>query len=106
MKSFISRIGFPAAFAAMVAVHTVTTDPAVNVDRRIIGVPIEVLTERPDTVIYPLNGYKRGWTEEDFRMDASPLGDSLFNFEDSLGLADSLAVTDTLPRLAARLRKS
>ena len=108
MKSFISRIGFPAAFAAMVAVHTVTADPAVNVDRRIIGVPIEVLTERPDTVIYPVDGYKRGWTEEDFRMDANPLGDSLFNFGDSLGLADSLkladslAVVDTLPKLTAR----
>ena len=108
MKSFISRIGFPAAFAAMVAVHTVTADPAVNIDRRIIGVPIEVLTERPDTVIYPVDGYKRGWTEEDFRMDANPLGDSLFNFGDSLGLADSLkladslAVVDTLPKLTAR----
>ena len=102
MKSFISRIGFPAVFAAMVAVHTVTTDPVVSPDRRIIGVPMEVLTERPDTVIYPVNGYKRGWTEEDFRMDANPLGDSLFMFEDSLGRTDSLAVTDTVPKLTAR----
>ena len=102
MKSFISRIGFPVAFAAMVAVHTVATDHGVSADRRIIGVPMEVLTERPDTVIYPVNGYKRGWTEEDFRMDANPLGDSLFNFDDSLGLMDSLALADTLPKLTAR----
>ena len=41
-------------------------------------------------------------TEEDFRMDANPLEDSLFTDIDSLGTADTLAVLDTIPKLTAR----
>lgn len=108
MKSFISRVWLPAAVAAMTVVHTVVSDPGVTTDMRLSGIAIPVVAELPDTVIYPVNGYKRGWTEEDFRMDANPLDDSLFAYGDSLALADSLAVpdslavADTLPALTAR----
>lgn len=68
MKSLFSRIGFPLAVAAMAAVHAVSTTPEVSVDMSLAGIPIEVIVERPDTVIYSTEGYKRGWTEEDFRM--------------------------------------
>ena len=104
MKSLLSRIWFPVAVAALATVSTVATDPAVNTDMRLSGISLPVVTERPDTVIYPVDGYKRGWTAEDFRMDANPLemDDSLFAAADSLGIADSLAVADTLPKLTAR----
>ena len=62
MKSFISRIGFPAVVAAIAAVHTVATGPVVRSDMSLSGAPLEMIAERPDTVIYPLNGYKKGWT--------------------------------------------
>ena len=103
MKSFISRIGFPAVVAAIAAVHTVATGPVVRSDMSLSGAPLEMIAERPDTVIYPLNGYKKGWTEEDFRMEAGPLADSLFAEGDTLAPAsDTLALADTLPKLTAR----
>ena len=99
MKSIISKIAFPAFVATMAAVHVVATDPGVTVDTRLIGVPIEVMTERPDTVIYPVNGYRRGWTEADFLMDVNTLADSL---SDDYDVSDTLAAIDTLPKLTAR----
>ena len=104
MKSLLSRIWFPVTVAALAAASTVATEPAVSTDMRLSGITLPVVTERPDTVIYPVDGYKRGWTAEDFRMDANPLemDDSLFALSDSLGLTDSLAVADTLPKLTAR----
>ena len=99
MKSIISRLGFPAFVAAVAAVHTVAFDPSVKVDSRLVGVPIEVIAERPDTVIYPVNGYKRGWTETDFLMDANTLADTL---SDDFNPADTLSPVDTLPKLTAR----
>ena len=99
MKSLFSRIGFPAFVAAIAAVHTVVSDPGVKVDSRLVGVPIEVMTERPDTVIYPVNGYKRGWTEADFSMDSNTLTDTL---ADDFDVVDTLAPADTLPKLTAR----
>ena len=100
MKSLFSRIGFPLAVAAMAAVHAVSTTPAVSVDMRLSGIPVEVIAERPDTVIYSNDGYKRGWTEEDFRMGANTIEDTLSG--DSLFVADTLSPADSLPKLTAR----
>ena len=88
MKSIISKIAFPAFVASIAALHVVATDPGVTVDTRLTGVPIAVMTERPDTVIYPVNGYKKGWTEADFMMDVNNLADSL---ADDYNPADTVA---------------
>ncbi|MBR4133789.1 MAG: hypothetical protein IKU04_04610, partial [Bacteroidales bacterium] len=98
----LSRFWLPVAVTAIAAVHTIASDPGVDAHMGLSGIPVPVITERPDTVIYPPDGYRRGWTEEDFRMDANPLEDSLFMDADSLGIYDSLAVLDTLPKLTAR----
>lgn len=105
MKNLISRIWLPVAVTTLAAFHTVGSGPGVEADMRLSGISIPVMTERPDTVIYPANGYKSGWTEEDFRLDSSPVADSLLAGTDSLVFSetgDSLAVADTLPRLTAR----
>ena len=100
MKSIVSKIAFPVVVASIAALHVVTADPGVTVDTRLTGVPIELMTERPDTVIYPVNGYKKRWTEADFKMDANTLADTL---SDDFAPADTLAApADTLPRLTAR----
>ena len=100
MKSIVSKIAFPAFVASIAALHVVATDPGVTVDTRLTGVPIAVMTERPDTVIYPVNGYKKGWTEADFMMDVNTLADSL---ADDYNPADTVAApADTLPKLTAR----
>ena len=100
MKSLISKIGFPVVVTALAIVNAVVSNPGVEVDKRIIGAPVEMVAESPDTVIYPVNGYKRGWTEADFQMEANPLDDSLF--ADTLNVADSLAPKDTVRKLTAR----
>ena len=101
MKNLISRICLPAAVTVLAAVHTVTTGPVTDTGIRLSGIDIPLITESPDTVIYPVDGYRRGWTEEDFLMDVSTLDDSLLAAGDTLGL-DSLAVLDTVPKLTAR----
>ena len=68
MKSLVSRIWFPAAVAAVAAVHTVAFEPGVSADMSLSGISVPLVAERPDTVIYPVNGYKKGWSEEDFMM--------------------------------------
>ena len=70
MKSLVSRFWLPVAVTAIAAVHTFTSVPGVNADMRLSGISVPVIAERPDTVVYPPDGYKRGWTEEDFLMDA------------------------------------
>lgn len=105
MKNLISRIWLPVAVTTLAAFHTVVSGPGVEADMRLSGISIPVMAERPDTVIYPANGYKSGWTEEDFRLNSSPVADSLLAGNDSLVFSetgDSLAVADTLPRLTAR----
>lgn len=105
MKNLISRIWLPVAVTTLAAFHAVVSDPGVEADMRLSGISIPVMAERPDTVIYPANGYKSGWTEEDFRLDSSPVADSLLAGADSLVFSetgDSLAVADSLPRLTAR----
>lgn len=97
-----SKIWFPVAVVSLAAASTMISEPRVDADSRIIGVPVEKVTEVPDTVIYPINGYKLRWTEEDFKMTEVHVEDTISYGADSLGLPDSLAVTDTIPRLTAR----
>lgn len=97
-----SKIWFPVAVVSLAAASTMISEPRVDADSRIIGVPVEKVTEVPDTVIYPINGYKLRWTEEDFKMTEVHVEDTISYGADSLGLPDSLAVTDTIPQLTAR----
>ena len=97
-----SKIWFPVAVVSLAAASTMISEPRVDADSRIIGVPMEKVVEVPDTVIYPINGYKLRWTEEDFKMTEVHVEDTISYGADSLGLPDSLAVTDTIPRLTAR----
>ena len=97
-----SKIWFPVAVVSLAAASTMISEPRVDADSRIIGVPVEKVTEVPDTVIYPINGYKLRWTEEDFKMTEVHVEDTISYGADSLGLPDSLAVTDTIPHLTAR----
>ena len=103
MKSLLSKIWFPIAVVTLAAANTVISSPGVEINSGIAGIPVEEIVNAPDTVIYPTNGYKLRWTEDDYNMDASHLEDTLSDVTDSLGLADSLiAAGDTLPKLTAR----
>lgn len=103
MKSFISKIWFPVAVAALTTAYTTLSGPAVETNSRLTGVPMEEIVDRPDTVIYPHNGYKLKWTAEDYMMDAVMLEDTTSFESDSLAQKDSLlSPADTLPKLTAR----
>lgn len=102
MKNLLSRIWFPLAVATLAAAGSVVSNPGVRTDLSITGIPIEVMTERPDTVIYPHDGYKKGWTEDDIRMAAGST-DVQLSPDDTLQVPDSLIdPADTLPKLTAR----
>ncbi len=104
----LSRIWFPIAVASMASAHVMVTAPENDFNSSAAGVQIVTISEKPDTVIYPVNGYKLRWTEEDRAMSegevdfsAMSLADSLSAL-DSLAAGDSLALLDTLPKLTAR----
>ena len=97
-----SKIWFPVAVVTMAAAHTVISDPGVNTGSMIAGLPVIEMTEAPDTVIYPANGYKLKWTEEDFKMTEVHVEDTVAFADDSLMVSDSLAVKDSIPQLTAR----
>ena len=97
-----SKIWFPVAVVTMAAAHTVISEPDVNMDSMIAGLPVIETAAAPDTVIYPTNGYKLKWTEEDFKMTEVHVEDTISFADDSLMASDSLAVTDTIPQLTAR----
>lgn len=92
-----SKIWFPVAVVTMAAAHTVISEPGVEMNSHIIGIPVENVTEAPDTVIYPANGYKLKWTEEDFKMTEVHIEDTLSFVPDSL-----TDIADTIPHLTAR----
>lgn len=97
-----SKIWFPLAVVTMAAAHTVVSEPGVEVNSHLIGIPVETVGEVQDTVIYPVNGYKLHWTEEDFMMTEAPVDVTLSFAEDSLASEDSIAVKDTVRILTAR----
>lgn len=108
MKNLLSRIWFPAAVVAMTAAATMTPQADFS-EAGLSSFPGRAMA--PDTVVYPVDGYKRLWTEEDFKMDAADIeldslmldslyvSDSLGFSEDSLGL---LNPEDTLPPVLFR----
>lgn len=98
----LSKIWFPLAVVTATAAQTVISERKVNFDTSPAGFELEIIEARPDTVIYPSNGYKLRWTEEDFKMEESHVEDSMTFSTDSLFLSDSLQVNDTVPHLTAR----
>ena len=90
MKSLLSRIAFPALVTASAIAATLT--PGRYSPNELRFSPKEICVA--DTVIYPHDGYKKGWTAEDFQMTTAEIADSL-QAADSLGfgqLEDSVEV--------------
>jgi len=111
MRSIMSKIWFPVAVVGIAAAHTLGS----GISESPVGLhsTVVVREQKPDTVIYPHNGYKLKWTEEDYLMDkvqiegdSLGLTDSLFgmeeqldttpviNFRDTVKVPDSLKLTD------------
>ena len=80
MKSFLSRIAFPALVTVSAIAATLT--PGRLSHNELTLSPKEGYVA--DTVIYPHDAYKRGWTAEDFKMTSAEIADSL-QMSDSLG---------------------
>ena len=76
MKGFLSKVWFPVAVVAAVTAQVIGPEERVE-SRRIPA-------HDPDTVIYAVPGYKKGW-EEDALLFAAAERDSLALAEDSLG---------------------
>ena len=99
----LSRIWFPIAVTALAVAQASVSEPHAGINDTLVGMRIETMSEKPDTVIYPANGYKMNWTEEDFNMEGVHIEDTLSFLGDSLSFGDdSLALADTLPKLTAR----
>lgn len=104
MNSLLSKIWFPAAVVAFAAATTVEYGPASEPSARLLGVPMEEIVDSPDTVVYRHDGYRAGWTAEDFKMDVKDFKDSItISFGDSLAMmSDTSAVKDSVHVLTAR----
>ncbi len=90
MKSFLSRSVLP-VLVTVSALTGVFTSGGYSADGLRLS-PREGYVA--DTVIYPHDAYKKGWTAEDFRMSAAEIADSLHS-ADSLGFemqADSVEI--------------
>ncbi len=106
MKSVLSRIAFPVLVTASAIAAALT--PGRYSRSELTLSPKESYVA--DTVIYPHDAYKRGWTAEDFRMTAAEIADSLqsadslgfgledsvnvIHFRDTVKIPDSLRLTD------------
>ena len=99
MKGFLSKVWFPVAVVAAVTAQVVV--PAEHVESR------RIPAENPDTVIYAIPGYKKGWEEDALLFAAAErdslalAGDSLAFFPEEVQQADSVvkvrpAALDTL----------
>ena len=77
MKGFFSKVWFPVAVTFAVAAQVIV--PEERVETRFLEGP------RPDTVVYSVPGYKKGW-EEDALLFAAAERDSLALAGDSLGI--------------------
>jgi len=75
MKGFLSKVWFPVAVVAAVTAQVVV--PSEHVESR------RIPADNPDTVIYAIPGYKKGW-EEDALLFAAAERDSLALAGDSL----------------------
>lgn len=88
MKSLLSRIAFPAIVTVSAIAGAVTSGGYSAYDTHIDGYasPMPVA----DTVIYPHDGYKKGWTIEDFQMENADIADSLKSLADSSFMTGSV----------------
>jgi len=95
MKSLLSKILFPLAVVTMTAVHTIGSGTDADRNMGMIGAPLPSI----DTVIYPTDGYKFGWTSLDSLLAKGFEGDSLSQ-ADTFSIDVPLA--DTIAKLTAR----
>lgn len=84
MNSLLSKIWFPIAVVAAGASGVIGSDRNVDNDRIVIDCPLPSLSEAPDTVIYEIKGYKKGWEEDLLEEVQLTVPDSLTDFGDSL----------------------
>ena len=87
MNSLLSKIWFPIAVVAAGASGIIGSDRNVDADRIVIDCPLPSLSEAPDTVIYEVKGYKKGWEEDLLEEVQLTVADSLADFGDSLMVA-------------------
>ena len=93
MKGILSEIWFPVALTLGIAAGQFTGAGAGS-----RGLAPAVPAAAPDTVTYPIDGYKRGWTAEEAGLVLG-VSDSLLNAQDStfvLDLASLEEVPDSL----------
>ena len=107
MKSFLSRIAFPALVTVSAIAGTLTSGG--YSENELIFSPKESYVA--DTVVYPHDAYKKGWTAADFQMTSAEIADSLqaadslgfgeledsvevIHFRDTVKIPDSLRFTD------------
>ena len=105
MKNVLSRIAFPILVTASAIAGALT--PGRYSPAELTLSPKESYVA--DTVIYPHDAYKKGWTAEDFKMTAGEIADSLqtsdsldlekdsvevIHFRDTVKVPDSLKFTD------------
>lgn len=84
MKSLLSRILFPVSVMTMAVTGTLGLSERAGSGTMVGSLPLPVITEVQDTVKYPHDGYKKLWTEEDYRMSAGAVSDTLTDGSDSL----------------------
>jgi len=109
MSSLLSKTWAPVAAVTAVALQVMAPHPEASEARHIMAA-VETIAPN-DTVVYPIDGYKRGWTEDEktgklFIADSLLTGDGGFGelgvdddgrpaALDTLIAPDSLALTDT-----------
>ena len=107
MKSFLSRIAFPALVTVSAIAGALTSGGYSRNELKLSPKEGHIA----DTVIYPIDGYKKGWTAADFQMTSTEIADSLqvsdslgfgqqedsvevIHFRDTVKVPDSLRFTD------------
>ena len=96
MSSFLSKIWFPVALAAASAAGAIGFDRAVEADFSVANIPLAAISESPDTVVYEVKGYKKGWEEDLLEEINFIVPDSLESANDSLFLDSQEEETDTV----------
>ena len=78
MKGILSEIWFPVALTLGIAAGQFS-GTSVESNRLAPSAPAAA----PDTIVYPTDGYKRGWTAEEAGL-VLEVADSLLNIQDSI----------------------
>ena len=95
MKGILSDIWFPVALTLTVAA-TQFSGTAPGSER---SLPPAVPAAAPDTVTYPTDGYKRGWTAEESGLRLG-VADSLLNLQDSTLWAEQEIIPEDTVQVA------